>query len=259
LIARLSLAEQKRKQEGQMLIPISDDKTGKGTTPFVNYTLIAINVIVFILELSQGDQFIYGYSAVPYEIMHGMGPSVPTRVPGGGVLYPGPSPIYVTLLTSMFIHFGFLHIGFNMLFLWIFGDNVEDNFGHLKYLIFYLLCGFAAAFAQIAVAPDSKLPSGGASGAIAGVLGSYMLMFPRNRVRVIVPIIFILIVRLPAILVIGFWIVTQLFSQVASITSNTQAQGGVAYMAHIGGFFAGLILTLFFRTREDRDPFQYAR
>jgi membrane associated rhomboid family serine protease len=243
-----------------MLIPISDDKTGRGTTPIVNYTLIAINVIVFILELSQGDQFIGGYSVVPYEITHGMNFLVPTREAGGIILYPGPTPIYLTLLTSMFMHAGFLHIAGNMLFLWIFGDNVEDNFGHVKYLVFYLLCGFAASFAQIAMDPDSKIPSLGASGAIAGVLGSYMLMFPRNRVRVIVPIIFIwTVVRLPAIVVIGFWIIIQLFSQVASITSNTQSQGGVAYMAHIGGFFAGLILTLFFRTREDRDPLQYAR
>jgi membrane associated rhomboid family serine protease len=244
-----------------MLIPISDDKTGRGTTPIVNYTLIAINVIVFILELTQGDQFIGGYSTVPYEITHGVDLVGATHVPGGVIMqYPGPSPIYLTLLTSMFMHAGFLHIAGNMLFLWIFGDNVEDNFGHVKYLVFYLLCGFAASFAQIAMDPDSKIPSLGASGAIAGVLGSYMLMFPRNRVRVIVPIIFIwTVVRLPAILVIGFWIIIQLFSQVASITSNTQSQGGVAYMAHIGGFLAGLILTLFFRTREDRDPLQYAR
>jgi len=244
-----------------MLIPISDDRTGRGTTPLINYTLIAINIFVFIIELTQGDSFINGYSAVPYEITHGVDLVGVTPVPGGAIMqYPGPAPIYLTLLTSMFMHQGFLHIGGNMLYLWIFGDNVEDNFGHVKYLVFYLLCGFAASFAQIAIDPDSKIPSLGASGAIAGVLGAYVLMFPRNRVRTIVPIIFLwTVVQLPALLVIGLFIVVQLFSQVAAITSNTQGQGGVAYMAHIGGFFTGLLLCFFFRTRQDRDPYQYAR
>jgi membrane associated rhomboid family serine protease len=238
-----------------MLLPIGDDKTGRATTPYVNYTLIAINVIVFLIELSQGDSFISGYAAIPYEITHGVDLVNPVRVPGLGVIpeAPGPSPIYLTLLTSMFMHQGFLHIGGNMLYLWIFGDNVEDNFGHLKYLIFYLLCGFAAAFAQILPDPNSVIPSLGASGAIAGVLGAYMIMFPRNRVRTIVPIIFIwTIISLPAIVVIGFWIVIQLFSQFAAIANTAQTSGGgVAYMAHIGGFFAGLALTFLFRRPQE--------
>src|ERR1700733_9656229 len=133
-----------------MLIPISDDKTGRGTTPIVNYTLIAINVIVFILELTQGDQFIGGYSTVPYEITHGVDLVGATHVPGGVIMqYPGPSPIYLTLLTSMFMHAGFLHIAGNMLFLWIFGDNVEDYFGHFLYLLFYLACGIGSGLAHI--------------------------------------------------------------------------------------------------------------
>ncbi|HUK89258.1 MAG TPA: rhomboid family intramembrane serine protease [Blastocatellia bacterium] len=250
-----------------MLIPISDESTGGRTFPIVNYTLIALNIIVFIIELIQpgglspANQFVNGYSAIPFEITHGIDLISPRRVPGIGIVpeAPGPSPIYLTLLTSMFMHAGWLHIGGNMLYLWIFGDNVEDNFGHVKYLIFYLLCGFAAAFAQIAPDPNSIIPSLGASGAIAGVLGSYMIMFPRNRVRVLLPLIIIwTVVQLPAVLVIGFWIVLQIFSQFSAITSSSQAQGGVAYMAHIGGFFAGLLLTLFFRNRENQDPYYYA-
>jgi membrane associated rhomboid family serine protease len=161
----------------------------------------------------------------------------------------------------MFMHGGWLHIGGNMLYLWIFGDNVEDNFGHLKYLIFYLLCGFAAAFAQIALDPESPVPSLGASGAIAGVLGSYLIMFPRNKVRVLLPLWIIwTVVSLPAIVVIGFWIVLQLFSQFAAISEHSAqtAGGGVAYMAHIGGFFSGLVLTFLFRTRpKERNYDQY--
>jgi membrane associated rhomboid family serine protease len=247
-----------------MLIPISDDNTGRRTFPVVNYILIAINIIVFIIELTQGAPFQYGYSVVPFKITHGHDIVGPVRVPGVGVIpeYPGPSPIWLTLLTSMFMHAGWLHIGGNMLYLWIFGDNVEDNFGHIKYLIFYLLCGFAADFSQIAADPNSLIPSLGASGAIAGVLGAYIIMFPTNRVRVLLPLIIIwTFVQLPAIVVIGLWIVLQLFSQVSSVTSGGEAQGGVAYMAHIGGFFAGMLLTLFFRNRNDRDRdgYYYAR
>jgi membrane associated rhomboid family serine protease len=248
-----------------MLLPIGDDNTGRQTTPYVNYLLIAINIVVFLIELSQGDSFINGYAAIPYEITHGVdlvGRVAVRGVPGGFIPeYPGPHPIYLTLLTSMFMHGGWLHIGGNMLFLWIFGDNVEDDFGHLKYLIFYLICGFAASFAQIALDPDSVVPSLGASGAIAGVLGSYLIMFPRNRVRAIVFLGFIFtIVSLPAFIVIGLWIVTQLFSQFAAISSHSAqtAGGGVADMAHIGGFFAGMVLTFLFRSRpQERHYDQY--
>jgi len=242
-----------------MLLPIGDEKTGRQTTPYINYLIIGLNIVVFLIELSQGSSFINGYSVVPYEITHGVDlvSRVPVRgVPGGFIPEaPGPTPIYLTLLTSMFMHGGWLHIGGNMLYLWIFGDNVEDNFGHLKYLIFYLLCGFAASFAQIAIDPDSPVPSLGASGAIAGVLGSYLIMFPRNKVRVLLPIFIIwTVVSLPAVLVIGFWIVIQLFSQFAAISEHSAqtAGGGVAYMAHIGGFFAGVVLTFLFRNRTQR-------
>lgn len=236
-----------------MLLPIGDDNEGRQITPIVNYTLIGINIVVFILELINGDAFQIAYSAIPYAITHPAAAAAGVRVPGIGIVTQ-PQPVYLTILTSMFMHAGWLHIGGNMLYLWIFGDNVEDNFGHIKYLIFYLLCGFAASFAQIAVDPNSKIPSLGASGAIAGVLGSYIIMFPGNKVRTILPLGFIwTIVRLPAIVVIGLWIILQLFSQVASISNTgSHQQGGVAYMAHIGGFFAGLILTFFFRTPTNR-------
>jgi membrane associated rhomboid family serine protease len=243
-----------------MLLPIADENTGRRSFPIVNYTIIAVNIIVFLMELNLGDSFIAGYSVVPYKITHGVD-LVMRRypvpgIPGGILEAPGPSPIYLTLITSMFLHGGWAHIFGNMLYLWIFGDNIEDEFGHLKYLIFYFICGIVAAFAQIAIAADSLVPSLGASGAIAGVLGAYILLFPGNRVRVIVPMIplFLFPFTLPALVVIGFWIVSQLFTQVASITEGTAQTGGggVAYMAHIGGFFAGFILTLFFRQKRQR-------
>jgi membrane associated rhomboid family serine protease len=249
-----------------MLFPIGDDNRPGHSAPIINYTLIGMNILVFIYELSLGNQldlFIGSYSVIPFEITHGVDLVGRYAVPGirGGIIEgPGPHPIYLTLLTSMFMHGGWAHVGFNMLYLWVFGDNVEDAFGHVKYLIFYLVCGLAAGFAQIAMAPDSLVPSLGASGAIAGVLGAYIVMFPQNRIRTLVVYIFITIVRLPALLVIGIWIVMQLFSQLASISDATAQTGGggVAYMAHIGGFFAGLILTLFLRPRRERDePYEH--
>jgi membrane associated rhomboid family serine protease len=154
--------------------------------------------------------------------------------------YPGPSPIYLTLLSSMFMHGGWMHILGNMLYLWIFGDQIEDVLGHFKFLAFYLLCGLAAAFAQIGYHPDSVIPTLGASGVIAGVLGAYLIKYPTNRVRVLV---LRFITHMPAAVVLGFWIVLQVFSQV----STTAARGGgVAYMAHIGGFLAGAVLILIF-------------
>jgi membrane associated rhomboid family serine protease len=150
----------------------------------------------------------------------------------------------------MFMHGGWMHIIGNMLYLWIFGDNVEDNFGHGKFLIFYLTCGIAASFAQILADPVSKIPNLGASGAIAGVLGAYLIMFPRNRVRTLLPIGFLITpIELPAVAVLGFWIVIQIYYQYTSTYGH--AQGGVAYMAHIGGFAAGLLLCLILRRRND--------
>ena len=235
-----------------MLIPISDDNTGRLSTPFIVYLLIAVNVLVFFIELSGGQEFIAAYSVIPYEISHGIelvttGPLRRGDIPQAQ----GPSPIYLTLLTSMFMHGGFMHIAGNMLYLWIFGDNVEDDFGHVKFVVFYLVCGIAASISQIAIDPNSTIPSLGASGAIAGVLGAYLIMFPRNRVRCILPLGFIwTTIELPAVAVLGFWIILQVISQYTAFSHTAKRSGGVAYMAHIGGFVAGIILTFLFRSRR---------
>ncbi len=271
-----------------MLIPIGDDNQGRLTTPFIVYIFIAINAVVF-LALQQaggrgGDRFTYGYSTIPYEITTGEDLKYPVvllksgnppfepispeqyrqlerieRVEGRQVPVipeaPGPSPIYFTLLSSMFMHGGCMHIIGNMLYLWIFGDNIEDNFGHGMFAIFYIICGLVASFAQILMMPQSPIPSLGASGAIAGVLGAYLVMFPHNRVRAILPLGYIwTTVELPALVVLGFWIVLQIISQyTASIGGTTQTEG-VAYMAHIGGFVAGMALSFIFRRRRPRSP-----
>jgi membrane associated rhomboid family serine protease len=253
-----------------MLIPIGDDNQGRRTTPVVVYTIVALNVIVFLFFQhagldESGQRFMYGYSAVPYEITHNEDLVRQVILPGVGPIpqAPGPSPIWITILTSMFMHGGWMHIIGNLLYLWIFGDNIEDNFGHAKFLIFYLVAGVAASAAQITVDPDSPIPTLGASGAIAGVLGSYLIMFPRNRVRALLPLGFIwTTVELPALVVLGFWIVIQIFSQYTAFASSSMGKGGVAYMAHIGGFAAGAVLTLLFRRRtrgSARDDDYYYR
>jgi membrane associated rhomboid family serine protease len=154
---------------------------------------------------------------------------------------------FPTLFTFMFMHAGWVHLGGNMLYLWIFGDNVEDRFGHINFTIFYLLCGLAATFAQLALSLGSNVPNVGASGAIAGVLGAYILLFPQGKVRVLQGQ---QVIQMPALIVIGFWIVLQFFSGIGSIASTAQT-GGVAYMAHIGGFLAGFVLTFVFRGSRD--------
>ena len=240
-----------------MLLPIGDDNQVRRTTPFVVYIIVAINAVVFLLfqqatGTEAGAEFTYAYSVVPYEITNNVDLVAPVRLPGGGAIpqFPGPSPIWLTILTSMFMHGGWMHIIGNMLYLWIFGDNIEDNFGHGRFLIFYLVCGVVASFSHILVDPNSVTPSLGASGAIAGVLGAYLIMFPRNRVRTLLPLGFLwTTVELPAVVVLGFWIVIQIFSQYTA--SFKPGEGGVAYMAHIGGFAAGLLLCLLFRRRDN--------
>jgi membrane associated rhomboid family serine protease len=233
-----------------MLLPLSDDNTGRRTTPYVVYTFIAINIAVFIIQFLQGDRFTLGYAAVPYEIMTGRDL---VGAVGGIPQAPGPAPIWLTLFTAMFMHGGFMHIAGNMLYLWVFGDNIEDNFGHLKFAIFYIVCGLIASFSQILLEPQSVIPTLGASGAIAGVLGAYLVMFPKNRVHSLLPLgIIWTTVEVPAWVALGLWIVLQFFSQVASITSHTAQtrSGGIAYMAHIGGFIGGMILVFLFRTKQ---------
>jgi rhomboid family protein len=212
------------------MLPLGDDDSDRRTLPIVTYALIAINVLVFVLlELPQGqnlDAFLTRWGTIPTQI-----------VAGNGLL---------TLITSMFLHGGWLHLGSNMLFLWIFGDNVEDRLGHAKFLVFYLFAGIAATLAQFAIAPHSSVPNVGASGAIAGVLGAYILMFPQSRVNVLLGR---QIVAMPAVIVLGMWIFFQLISGVGTIayTDETANVGGVAYMAHIGGFAAGLLMAFPFR------------
>src|SRR5438552_570190 len=210
-----------KNKERRPMFPIGDDNSGRRSVPVVTYALILINVLFFLVELSGGDSFIHQWSLVPRRLVA------------------NPTGDFPTVFTSMFMHAGWLHLLGNMLYLWIFGDNVEDAFGHVKFLVFYLLCGIAATFAQLVFSMNSSVPNLGASGAIAGVLGSYILLFPRGQVRVLMGRG---IIPLPALVVIGFWIVLQLVSGIGSI-SNTAETGGVAYMAHIGGFLAGVVLT----------------
>jgi membrane associated rhomboid family serine protease len=235
--------------EGPMF-PIADEnEPGRGPA-FVTLAIIAINFAVFFLIQLSNDAFTYGYSTIPAEITHGIDLVRPLVVDLGGQQVtipeaPGPSPIYLTLLTSMFMHGGIAHILGNMLFLWIFGDNVEHRVGHIPYLLFYLAAGLIASFAQIAVDPESVIPSLGASGAISGVLGAYLVFFPRNRVWIIV--FRFIPYPVPAIVAIGMWALFQFVNGLGSI-ANTEQTGGVAYMAHIGGFIAGVIFGLVGRT-----------
>jgi len=207
------------------MLPIGDDNSARRTVPLVTYALIALNVLFFFVEMSGGDAFIEKWAFVPSRFLA------------------NPAGDFLTLFTSMFMHAGWLHLGSNMLYLWIFGDNVEDRFGPGKFIIFYLLCGLGATFAQLAFSLDSTVPNLGASGAIAGVLGAYILMFPQGSVRVLQGQ---RVIPMPALIVIGFWFVLQLFSGIGSITAAGDT-GGVAYMAHIGGFIAGFVLTFVFR------------
>jgi membrane associated rhomboid family serine protease len=239
-----------------MLLPIGRAEERARVTSIIVYALIIANVIVFLMELAGGDRFIYGYTVVPWEITHGADLARPVFTRGVGIIpqAPGPTPIYLTLITAMFMHSGWLHIGVNMLYLWVFGGEIEEAFGHLKFLTFYLVCGVAAAFAQIWMDPDSVIPSLGASGAIAAVLGAYLRMFPSNRIRVLAPLSWLMVpIRLPAMVVIGFWIVLQFFDEwISIIEHNAQTRnGGVAYMAHIGGFLTGLALSFLWRRNED--------
>jgi membrane associated rhomboid family serine protease len=212
------------------MFPIGDDNSARRTFPVVTYVLIALNVLFFFFELTAGDAFIMQWAFVPSRFLA------------------NPAGDFLTLFTAMFMHAGWLHLGGNMLYLWIFGDNVEDRFGHIQFTIFYLLCGLAATFAQLAFNMGSNVPNLGASGAIAGVLGAYILLFPQGKVSVLQGQ---RVIQVPALIVIGLWIVLQLFSGVGSI-AQTADTGGVAYMAHIGGFIAGFALTFLLRGNSTR-------
>ena len=229
------------------MIPIGDDHARpRHLFPIVTLALIAINVVVFLYELSLGtgiNTLFRSAGVVPQEFT--VQQDLPPPAPLG--------TFYTTLITSMFLHGGFMHIGSNMLFLWVFGDNVEDRLGHVKYLLFYLLCGLGASAVHIYFNWGSRIPSVGASGAIAGVLAGYLLLFPSASIRTLLVLgWFVTITRVPALLMIGFWFVTQLLSGVASLGVSEQTSG-VAFWAHVGGFVVGLPLVLLLRGSE-RQP-----
>lgn len=237
-----------------MIFPIGDDNSDRTITPLLNYALIAINVLVFVFLQGMGtnEKFTYAYSVVPQEIRTGRDEDKPVTVEIGGQrgvinLEPTPGSVYLTLLTSMFMHGSWMHLLGNMLFLWIFGDNLENALGRIRYLIFYLLTGLIASLAHVTstfvLSGNPYIPSLGASGAISGVLGGYLLLFPKRQVRVIM---LRMLTTVPAIVAIGLWFVFQLISAWGIIGAGPQSGGGVAFMAHVGGFIAGLVLVKFF-------------
>jgi len=228
------------------MLPIGDDDSDRRFAPLINYVLIGINILVFVFLQGMGgdEKFTYAFSTVPAEILTG-------KDIAAGVLEPTPVPVYFTLITSMFMHGGWAHLLGNMLFLWVFGDNIENRIGHIRYLIFYLVCGIIASLCHVFVSgSDSLIPSLGASGAISGVLGGYLLLFPSRRVRVIMGRG---ITTVPAFVALGIWIVFQVISGMGMLGGD-ETGGGVAYAAHIGGFVAGLALIKLFDigVRKDR-------
>ena len=231
------------------MIPLKD-RNPRSTTPVVTLTLIVVNTLAFLYELTLPERleqsFMMSYAMVPARLTHLLAaPHVPLQI----ALLP--------FLTSMFLHGGWLHLIGNMWFLWVFGDNVEDRLGHVSYLVFYLVCGFGAGLAHVLANLGSNVPSLGASGAISGVLGAYIVMFPRARVLTLVPlIIFWFTVDIPAFVILGYWFVIQFFSGVSTLGSR--AGGGVAYWAHIGGFVIGTILVTMWPQRRRVIPYWQA-
>ena len=228
------------------MFPLGDDNSDRVITPYVNYAFIGLNILVFVLlqGLGGNDAFTYAFSLVPQEITSGIDIAGAKTIEVGGqtatILHQAtPLPVYFNFLSSMFMHGDIMHIFGNMLFLWIFGDNIENLIGHIRYAIFYIVCGIAAALAQIILGPDSIIPMLGASGAISGVLGGYMLLFPTRKVRAL---IFQIVTTVPAYVALGLWIGYQIL--LGYLTPS--GTGGVAYAAHIGGFIAGLVLIKLF-------------
>lgn len=227
------------------MIPIRD-RNPSGTFPYVTIGIILVNIFIFLYELSLGSDlvvFLYQYGVVPVRVTHYLQASNSTSI-----------DTFFPFLSSTFLHGGFIHLIGNMWFLWIFGDNIEDKLGHVKYLVFYILCGAIASSAHVFFNSQSEIPCIGASGAIAAVLGAYMVTFPRARVVTIVPIFFFLqIIELPAVVVLGFWILIQFFSGAVSLTASTSG-AGVAWWAHVGGFVSGITLFYIIRVLFVRKP-----
>ncbi|MHB1005170.1 MAG: rhomboid family intramembrane serine protease [Chloroflexota bacterium] len=217
------------------MIPVGDSVPTR-RTPWVNYFVIVVSILAFLVELvaiPSTDAFVRQWGVTPVFISR--------AVAGDPRIGQG---VFATLVTALFLHGGWLHLGGNMLFLWVFGDNVEDRFGHLRYLLFYLLCGVGANLAQVLALPNSTVPLIGASGAIAAVLGAYIVMYPSSRITVLIPVFFIpLLLPVPAFVMLGVWFLTQFANGLATITSTTQATGGVGWWAHVGGFLLGAVIT----------------
>jgi membrane associated rhomboid family serine protease len=243
-----------------MVFPLGDLQRTK-IVPYATYVLIALNVMAYVLQLDRGEEFTTSFAATPMEITQNdditapfaievprggktMGPAVPvemiTRIVPQG---PVPFPVWMTLFTAMFLHGSLFHLAGNMLYLWIFGDNVEEVLGTFRYVVVYLACGVMASLAQVAAAPDSPIPTLGASGAIAGIMGMYVMWFPYHRVRVL---FFRVIVAMPAVVVIGLWIGLQIWQGAGSI-GRLGVTGGVAYLAHVGGAVTGIVAAFLFR------------
>lgn len=240
-----------------MVLPLGDEEATR-ITPWVTYGLIAANVLMYLIQMSRPESFTMALAATPYEIRHNvdlsglialdrpaldepMGVGGIPAIPHAEVAF----PVILTLLTSMFLHGSPMHLAGNMLYLWIFGDNVEEVLGHWRYALVYLACGVAGSLAQIAAAPESIIPTLGASGAIAGVMGAYLIWFPHNRVRVL---LLRVIASVPAVIVIGLWIGLQVMSGLGSL-GRIGESGGVAYLAHVGGAVAGIVFALMLRDR----------
>jgi membrane associated rhomboid family serine protease len=229
------------------VFPLGDDNRDRERWPIVTTIFVVTNVLVFLYELNvlgQGERqlarLVSAWGVVPRE--YSAGADLPPEI---GL------PYWSTLVTSMFLHGGWGHLLGNMLYLWIFGDNVEDRLGRIPFVLFYLATGIVAALAQILVNPESRVPTVGASGAISGVLGAYLVMFPHKHVRVL---LFLFVISVPAIVVIGLWAVTQFVNGYGSLGARTSETGGVAYMAHIGGFLAGVVGALVWRALRGSPP-----
>ena len=227
------------------MIPIKDDAP-RYSTPYVNYFLVGLNVLVFLFEVmlpsGSREQFLFEFGVMPGRItalLHGA-----RGVHADMALLP--------VLTSMFLHASWLHLIGNMWFLWIFGDNVEDHLGHIKYLLFYLFAGIAAAGLQTAFDPTSMIPNVGASGAIAGVMGAYFILFPSARVLTLVPFLFVFFLWVPAWIMLGYWFVLQFLSGAATSIASAGQTGGIAFWAHVGGFVAGIAMIKLFPSRPRR-------
>lgn len=222
------------------MIPLHDDNPTR-IFPVITIFLIGLNSLIFFYQLSLGKYaqvFVFKYGAIPWEIIHNIdqGPKIPF-------------PVQLTLFSSMFLHGGFFHLTGNMLYLWIFGNNIEDSLGHLRFIVFYVTCGIIAAASHILISPDSQIPMIGASGAISGVLGAYLLLHPHAKILTLIIFgFFIRVIKVPALFILGFWIIIQFINGTASL--GALERGGTAWFAHIGGFLAGLILIHFFKKQN---------